>query len=399
MGFYDGGGHERVFQGTVLAATVVSSFFSVLLIMLLYVMRGRSTGFTTIILAMTILQTMYDVSFYYGVLPGPSVVVLICNLLQIAGGIGSSLFSNILAGIVYYVLVFRRNVDVIKLFPVFCIIVFIPVAVNMLVYIIAYAKDSTHLYNIANLSIYYYIRLLSIFLNFFLYGLTYIAARQILGSTNSSNEVVNTAILTMVSRLKYYPLIQALARSGLTVYEMQYGYDFNPDPVTPERFGLQIYSALITPSASVGYFFVFLYVQPHACNYFFSLLKCSTYVAPTKQSKVVDTDTVSGKSVPSSYYASNGDSVAISVLHSSNGSFKKVTFDSSHQENPHYNSSFEEKHSLEMDRASDFSRISGNSFVIDALSRFSRAILDEFVVDGREDEELLLIIASSGQNK
>ena len=121
MGFYDSNEHEAVFRSTVLAATIISSFFSFLLMLLLYVMRSRSTGFTTIILAMTILQTMYDISFYYGVVPGPSTIVLVCNLFQISGGIGSSLFSNILAGIVYYVLVFRKNVDVMKLFPLFCI--------------------------------------------------------------------------------------------------------------------------------------------------------------------------------------------------------------------------------------------------------------------------------------
>ena len=390
MGFYDSNEHQTVFRSTALAATIISSFFSFLLMLLLYIMRSRSTGFTTIILAMTILQTMYDISFYYGVVPGPSTIVLVCNLLQISGGIGSSLFSNILAGIVYYVLVFRKNVDVMKLFPLFCIIVFIPVAVNCIVYIVAYARDSTHLYKIANLDIYYYIRLISIFLSFFLYILTYIAARQILGSMNSNNEVHNNAIITMVSRLKYYPLIQALARSGLTVYEMKYGYDFDPNPITPARFRLQIYSTLITPSASVGYFFVFLYMQPHAYNYFISLFKCSVYVPPKKQAiNPIDTDAVSGKSIASSMHYTNNSDFTFSMLHSSQSSLKKGTFSSSHEE------SFDEKSCVTKSSLEVGNPVSRDSFVNDILNRFSKTLRDAIALDDREDEELLQIIAMS----
>lgn len=376
MGFYDGSGHEEVFRSTVLAATIISSFFSILLMILLYLMRERSTGFTTIILAMTIFQTMYDMSFYYGVVPGPSTIVLVCNLFQISGGVGSSLFSNILASIVYYVLVYRKTVDVMKLFPWLCLIVFIPVAVNCIVYIVAYAEDSTHLYIIANLEIYYYIRLISIVLNFFLYSLTYIAARRIVGNMNARNEILDNAIITMVSRLKYYPLIQALARSGLTVYEMQYGYDFDPNPISSERFQLQIYSALIAPSASVGYFFVFLYMQPHAYNYFIALLKCSTYTPTKKQTKG----------------SMNSECATHSTMHySSHSSKKEVTFDSSQRESFDIKS-FDNKSSLQV---GDSRVLSRESFVNDALSRISRTLREAIAVDQREDEELLDIIATS----
>jgi len=78
------------------------------------------------------------------------------------------------------------------------------------------------------------------------------------------------AIQLLASRLKYYPLIQLLSRSAYTWYELQFGFTFNPATETANQYAAQCLVALITPSGAVGYFIVFLCMQPYAWKYLYS---------------------------------------------------------------------------------------------------------------------------------
>ena len=44
------------------------------------------------------------------------------------------------------------------------------------------------------------------------------------------------AIAVLANRMLYYPIVQAISRSGSAWYELQFGWDFNPPSVTRLQF-------------------------------------------------------------------------------------------------------------------------------------------------------------------
>eukprot|EP01038_Epipyxis_sp_PR26KG_P015672 gene15672-21198_t len=64
------------------------------------------------------------------------------------------------------------------------------------------------------------------------------------------------AINTLVNRMKYYPLVQAICRSGAAWNEFDFG-NFSTYPS-------QISAGICSPSTGAGYFLIFLLMQPNA---------------------------------------------------------------------------------------------------------------------------------------
>jgi len=89
-------------------------------------------------------------------------------------------------------------------------------------------------------------------------------------SKNKSKTPAEIAINTLCRRVMYYPILQTIGRSGYAWYEFQYGFNFSISQVEhdPERYGLLMYSAIITPTVSIGYLILFLYIEPHAYRIF-----------------------------------------------------------------------------------------------------------------------------------
>eukprot|EP01038_Epipyxis_sp_PR26KG_P008578 gene8578-11591_t len=86
-----------------------------------------------------------------------------------------------------------------------------------------------------------------------------------MSSTASINDTQWQAINILVNRMKYYPLVQAICRSGAAWNEFDLGKFSN--------FNSQITAAVLAPSIGAGYFFVFLIMQPNALRLLFDILK------------------------------------------------------------------------------------------------------------------------------
>lgn len=76
--------------------------------------------------------------------------------------------------------------------------------------------------------------------------------------------------------------IVAISRAGCAWYEFSYGREFNVDKVSQTQFLAQVAFAVLTPAASVGYFFIFITLQPRAYKAMMAILRGKRIVFDTK---------------------------------------------------------------------------------------------------------------------
>lgn len=268
MGFYDSSDHQIVFRNVLLTTSIVSSFVSVVMIVLMHKMKILN-GHLLLVSCMTWSQFIYDISFYpVNVSNSNYELKVISSILQLIGGIAVSIFSNIMSIIILYVITFRKSVDVFKNFKWYCICVVLATGIEVILYIMSVA-DSTYTYlnTVSRADVYYYFRIISIIFNFIVSGIAYGYVYRI--QHNNTESIAMKAICILAQRIQMYPLVQAVSRSGITWYEKVYGWgDFDPPIVTQTQFSVQIYFAIITPVASIGYLISFLVLQPLAYRKF-----------------------------------------------------------------------------------------------------------------------------------
>ncbi len=159
------GGHRAVFQALLAFFAVISCIASVINIVIITKME-KYTGHVLIVLSMTTCQLIYDVSFYPGVVSLPSSdswLVVTANILQLIGGLGSSLYSNYMSFVVLYVIRQRTLFDVIYYFKSFTVFCAVFIVVEITLYSIGTAPKHGHLKDVALEGIYYYFRIISIF--------------------------------------------------------------------------------------------------------------------------------------------------------------------------------------------------------------------------------------------
>ena len=217
-------------------------------------------------------QLVYDITLFTVIVDvGNYPIVYLSTVVEIIGGIGASFMSNWIAFVLFYVVVYKKSFDVMKNYIYIIlstIIIWIPIVV---IYSIGALPEGSnpHLVTFVHLTLYYYARLVSIALNFIMIGFIVYKNYQV-RSKNATKTPAEIAINTLCRRVMYYPVLQTISRSGYAWYEFQYGFNFSVSQAQhdPERYGLLIYSAIITPTISIGYLMIFLYIEPHAYKIF-----------------------------------------------------------------------------------------------------------------------------------
>jgi hypothetical protein len=217
-------------------------------------------------------QLVYDITLFNDVIDVDNYPILyIASVGQLIGGIGSSFVSNWIAFILFYVVVFKKAFDIVNNYMYIILSTFIIWLPIVVVFSIGALPEGSnpHLANFANLILYYYARLISIALNFIMIGCI-IYKNYRVRSKSTTKTPAEIAINTLCRRVMYYPILQSIGRSGYAWFEFQYGFNFSVSQAEhdPERYGLLIYSAIITPTISIGYLIIFLYIEPHAYKIF-----------------------------------------------------------------------------------------------------------------------------------
>jgi len=205
---------------------------------------GRKNGYTTIIVWLTATQLVYDFSIL--IFPSETMGVgpaAFTDALSTYSGIATSLWSNVLSYVVYYVVANFKAINIEKNFVWFLLSVNIPAIAVALGVIVSYIHRDPHE---TALTFYLVIRIVSVVANFFLY---YLVARKIAQMDFNSNRKQQQAsdeadesasnhsgstkrkdgnnnenpVHALSRRLKYYPIFQAISRIPVTWYQLAYG--------------------------------------------------------------------------------------------------------------------------------------------------------------------------------
>jgi hypothetical protein len=201
------------------------------------------------------------------------------------GGIATSLYSNVLAFAVLYIVQFRHVINIKKHFITISFCCITPGFLTFVVYTAGYTEPNTQLIEAALLGMNYYIRLISILFNLVVFFYSSFKLTKMLRDSGDSLSESNKAILSLVGRLKYYPLIQILARSGPSIDRAVNGIsDLNNDNITP----LKLYSAVTIPIAGLGYFIVYMCTQPGASKELWDLVTLKRHAQRGQSNNSVD---------------------------------------------------------------------------------------------------------------
>jgi hypothetical protein len=266
MALFGNSPRHDAFVAVALISTVVCSLADVFLLYLIRKMKLWN-GHILLILTMSLFQLMYDVTFFPAVISTTKDVSLqlAVEIFQFTGGITSSIFSNCIAFIALYVVYYKSSIDIFRYYGYMLLIALLPCAIISLVYaLIAISEDQSMLGDLHSIDmVYCYVRVGSIFANFLMssYTLKLIRSMASGSSVISRSEMV---INVLATRLLYYPVVQALGRSAITVYEVVYGFHFDPKNPPLDRYVAQMMMVCTTPLISVGYLAIFLIMQPHA---------------------------------------------------------------------------------------------------------------------------------------
>lgn len=263
-----------------LITAIIGSIASLVTIVLIYKMP--ITGHTLLILCMSWFQLMYDLTLFNSNVDIGYWYTTSANACQLFSGIGGSLASNFIAYIAFYVVYYRKSYDIIKNFKLIVLCCIIPSAIDTALFLYGAIPKNAHPYimnDVAILGFYYYFRLVSIVLNFILFGAAAYSIRLMSSGTHTKS-YQEEAISTLSRRMIYYPILQAISRSGYAWYEFEYGAQVDQSEVSTKQYSAMIFLTVITPTVSVGYLIIFLKMQPHAYEHFKAMCTGRTFTPP-----------------------------------------------------------------------------------------------------------------------
>jgi len=265
----------------------VISFICTLSTLLIIRKMKKWNGYLLLISTMTTFQLLYDINYMLGVVPTYETCV-IWNFLDILGGLGNSFTSNVISFTMIYVVYKTKAFDINGSFKYLIFLCgFIPLVFSILTFAVVRPQsedddDFPYQYCVFNYStlgsaisfFYYWSRLISIIFNFaaFIYVSykvkkmatmaipepnNHIDSRSASGNRSHNKnhnpwmtEQQVEAVFMLASRMKYYPLAQAICRSGAAWNEfMDYQYS-NEESL--------LMAAICAPLSGVFYFIIFL---------------------------------------------------------------------------------------------------------------------------------------------
>lgn len=263
---------SSIYNNIALAGSIISSLCGIVNLLLLYDMKIWNS-FIFLITVMTFFQLIYDLSFYPSIICSPNTFCYNSSfILQIYSGVAQAIVSNEIAYIVLYTISQRKLLDVLKNKSIFMAIANIPSVLICIPYFVYVQTADPYQFYISLMG-YFYIRLISIFLIVITCILTIYSARKItISKMKYEQSIESQAIWALARRLLYYPIVQVIARFGFSWFEMMYGFDFSVTAVSNLEFAVLCVIAITTPFGGVGYFIIFLVMQPNSWDFLKSRL-------------------------------------------------------------------------------------------------------------------------------
>lgn len=273
--------HNQVFVSLALIATIVSSTSSSSVLIMIKRLNIWNLHLS-LIFAMTSFELMYDVFFFSCMVDtGSFGLTVLSNIAVCLGGTTSSMLSNVIALVALYVVYYRKTINLMPYYYLIIAVASIPGMIVIIMYMMVLSDVKySYLVDVGLTGIYYYTRLASIGINFVCSICTAVTVHRMKSLTNARSNA-EIAINRLSMRMFYYPIVQAIGRSGCAWYEMEYGYNYqlnrtvnlDPPDTSDTEFGVQCWMTVCIPLIAVGYLVIFLIMQPDASKSVTSLMK------------------------------------------------------------------------------------------------------------------------------
>lgn len=207
MGLFDGSERLRVFVIMNIVMTVVGTVACSLNIAV--IKRMPTSGYLLLLLTISIFQFMEDITFFFANVNVDYWVTTVAQSFQVFGGVGGALMSNFISFIVLYIVAKRKSFNIFAWYKYMLGLCIISAIANVIMYLVARIPENNdpRLADLSILWVYYYIRLVSIFANFIMFGISAycIRATRSMGRKKTEAEI---AVTTLCGRLIFYPIVQ-----------------------------------------------------------------------------------------------------------------------------------------------------------------------------------------------
>jgi len=261
-----------------LIITVIGSLASLFMIIVIHRMKVK-TGHILLLLFMSYFQLIYDVFCFTANVDCGYSARVVSYFFHLSSGIAVSIFSNWIAFVALFIVFFRQKFDVLKNTYSILASAIIPGLASGIFYLIAALhtiNDHDDLVTVSVSQVYNNLRLISVFLNFFFVAII-VYKIEIMSSKMTKKSPQEEAIRTLAYRMIYYPIVQAIGRSGYAWYELTYGPYMEYHNVSTEQYSSLIFLSIITPIVSIGYLVIFIIMQPSGYEHCKALLTCQPY--------------------------------------------------------------------------------------------------------------------------
>lgn len=271
-------------QGQVLIINILAGTFSALsaiccIINIILIRSLRKWNFFLAILFYTALcETIYSSTFYFNFCVdwGRDFNAVIA-FFQIFSGIAVTLWTNVLSCVILYILKYRQAAHIAEHFMKLSLMVYIPAIGDALAQLLSWYEEDWYAAYVSA-KVYYWIRVVSILFNFFVFAYIYRKMVRMRGTLVRPTPG-EKSMFVVANRMMYYPIIQFLSRVFNAIYEEKYKFGQYTDVVPTGQFLMRCLVCVTQPSAGIGFLVVFLLFQPRARETLVSLLLCR-YVEP-----------------------------------------------------------------------------------------------------------------------
>jgi hypothetical protein len=251
-----------VVRDLAIAASIFAGVASAL-VMFLIAKKGDRNTHVTLIFWMTTFQFFYDATFVPSAAHGGDRdTYLFGQFCQNTFGLLSSFITNVIAGILYYVIVMRKAFDLHAYWVQVSLLTYLPVLLIQVATIWAFVTDPEKNLRTVNI-IYYWLRVISIVLNFLLCSMAYY--KHVGTMADSSFRTYTDGLLrTLIKRTLWYPIVQVITRLPACYYEYRYGWKPYVGDGGADKFAEAVLWVLFTPAAGLGYLAIYLISAPGA---------------------------------------------------------------------------------------------------------------------------------------
>lgn len=274
----------EVFTYWCLIMTILSLIFSFLLLIIIKRLK-KWNGHLLLLCCMTCSGIVLTIGLFFMLsnIGNSSSLYLASRFFFDLGETSIILWSNILGYVIFKVLKDKKSVNIFKAFPRYSLFVAIPsfaaAFAILTVNLIGNQEDQNLNANFVQNSqlvvvwISFGFIMLNVAFYIYVYNITKQMKIDVASNTNRNGINKNKALILLVKRLKYYPLLQAITHIPMLYYNVKYWPPYNPCDADEPQLIAEIFFSLWMPITSLCSLSLLIFNQPNAYKVLKSLPK------------------------------------------------------------------------------------------------------------------------------